>query len=128
MRQAAGAVRGWRLSRRERFIARAHPDVARLAVCDRAAGSSGVDGAWWPNTRDLSLALPDLLAVVGSWIGPISRVVYDRSKPDGTPQKLLDVGRLAALGWRARTSLREGIALAYAAAPLARDGATADRP
>lgn len=37
-----------------------------------------MDGAWWPNTRDLNVELPDLLAVVGSWIGPIRRVVYDR--------------------------------------------------
>jgi GDP-L-fucose synthase len=46
------------------------------------------------------------------------RIVYDRSKPDGTPRKLLDVSRMAALGWRARTGLREGIAQAYAAAPF----------
>ena len=46
------------------------------------------------------------------------RIVYDRSKPDGTPRKLLDVSRMAALGWRARTGLREGIARAYAAAPF----------
>jgi len=36
-----------------------------------------------------------------------------RIKPDGTPQKLLDVSRLAALGWRARTDLREGLQQAY---------------
>jgi len=40
-------------------------------------------------------------------------IVFDSSKPDGTPRKLLDVSRLAALGWRARTGLREGILLAY---------------
>lgn len=39
---------------------------------------------------------------------------FDASKPDGTPRKLMDVSRLASLGWRARTSLEEGIALAYA--------------
>ena len=48
-------------------------------------------------------------------VGYRGRVVYDRTKPDGTPRKLLDVGRLSALGWRARTSLRDGIARAYAA-------------
>ena len=37
-----------------------------------------MDGAWWPGTRDLGIELPDLLSVVGSWIGPIRRVVYDR--------------------------------------------------
>ena len=42
------------------------------------------------------------------------RIVYDRSKPDGTPRKLLDVSRMCALGWRARTGLREGIVRSYA--------------
>lgn len=41
-------------------------------------------------------------------------IVFDSSKPDGTPRKLLSVDRLNALGWRARTSLREGIVKAYA--------------
>ena len=51
----------------------------------------------------------DVFAVVGF----TGRIVFDASKPDGTPRKLLDVSRLAALGWRASTPLREGIALAY---------------
>ncbi|MGB6256282.1 MAG: GDP-L-fucose synthase, partial [Bradyrhizobium sp.] len=40
---------------------------------------------------------------------------YDPSRPDGTPQKLLDVSRLAKLGWKARTSLKDGLRLAYQA-------------
>ena len=62
---------------------------------------------------DLSIA--ELVDLVMEVVGYRGRVVYDRTKPDGTPRKLLDVGRLSALGWRARTSLREGIARAYAA-------------
>ena len=57
---------------------------------------------------DLSIA--ELVDLVMDVVGYRGRVVYDRTKPDGTPRKLLDVGRLSALGWRARTSLREGIA------------------
>ncbi|MBA3032750.1 MAG: GDP-L-fucose synthase [Gammaproteobacteria bacterium] len=41
-------------------------------------------------------------------------IVFDSSKPDGTPRKLLDVSRMSHLGWRANTSLRDGIAQAYA--------------
>jgi len=37
------------------------------------------------------------------------RIVYDASRPEGTPRKLLDVSRMAAIGWTARTSLEEGI-------------------
>jgi GDP-L-fucose synthase len=46
-------------------------------------------------------------------VGFDGRIEFDASKPDGTPRKLLDVSRLSALGWRASTSLRDGIALAY---------------
>jgi GDP-L-fucose synthase len=66
---------------------------------------------------DVSIA--ELAGIVTEVVGYRGRIVYDRSKPDGTPRKLLDVGRLGALGWRARTSLRDGIAWAYAAAPFA---------
>jgi len=44
--------------------------------------------------------------------------VYDSTKPDGTPRKLLDVSRLNSLGWSARIPLREGIRHAYEAAPF----------
>ena len=40
-------------------------------------------------------------------------ITFDTSRPDGAPQKLLDVSRMTALGWRAKISLREGIAAAY---------------
>lgn len=51
-------------------------------------------------------------------VGFKGRITFDSSKPDGTPRKLLDVSRLAALGWRARTPLREGIQMAYDQAPF----------
>ena len=46
-------------------------------------------------------------------MGYQGKVVWDASKPDGTPRKLLDVSRLHALGWRARTDLRAGVAATY---------------
>lgn len=61
--------------------------------------------------KDLSIA--ELAAVVGEVVGYEGRFIYDASKPDGTPRKLLDTSRLAALGWRPRIGLRQGIALAY---------------
>jgi len=54
--------------------------------------------------------LADLIQRVTGFVG---RMVFDASKPDGTPRKLLDVSRLTALGWRARIGLEEGIASTY---------------
>lgn len=58
------------------------------------------------------LELTQLVMEVIGYDGP---VVTDPSKPDGTPRKLLDSSRLAALGWQPKTSLRDGIARAYQA-------------
>ncbi len=53
-------------------------------------------------------------ALIGDIVGFRGKIVYDRSKPDGTPRKLLDVAKCTALGWRARTKLTDGIAATYA--------------
>lgn len=47
-------------------------------------------------------------------VGYSGRIVWDASKPDGTPRKLMDVSRLSALGWTASIPLREGISRTYA--------------
>ena len=54
--------------------------------------------------------LAEIIQRITGWTG---RLVFDDSKPDGTPRKLLDVSRLNALGWRARIGLEEGIAATY---------------
>ncbi len=59
------------------------------------------------------VSIRELAATVMDVVGFRGRIVFDAGKPDGTPRKLLDVGRLGALGWSARTGLREGIAAAY---------------
>ena len=51
---------------------------------------------------------------VAEVVGFRGKIVFDSSKPDGTPRKLLDVKRLSAMGWKAKVSLRDGLALAYA--------------
>ena len=59
------------------------------------------------------LSIRELAETVMRVVGLDGRIAYDPSKPDGTPRKLLDLSRLAALGWRAKTALADGIALAY---------------
>jgi GDP-L-fucose synthase len=64
------------------------------------------------------VTIRQLAETVMQVVGFEGRIVFDASKPDGTPRKLLDVSRLAALGWRARTTLQDGIRAAYASAPF----------
>jgi GDP-L-fucose synthase len=59
------------------------------------------------------LTIAELAETIARVVGYQGRFVYDRGKPDGTPQKLLDVSRLSALGWRAKTALDDGLAATY---------------
>jgi GDP-L-fucose synthase len=63
--------------------------------------------------EDISIA--EFARVVAATVGYTGGVSFDTSRPDGTPRKLLDVSRLNKLGWRARTSLQDGLKLAYQA-------------
>ncbi len=55
-----------------------------------------------------------LAETVMNVVGFQGQIVFDGSKPDGSPRKLLDVDRMRALGWQAKTTLRDGIARSYA--------------
>ena len=62
--------------------------------------------------QDITIA--EFAQLVAEVVGYRGRFVFDTTRPDGAPQKLLDVSKLTQLGWRAKTQLREGIAAAYA--------------
>jgi GDP-L-fucose synthase len=66
------------------------------------------------------LTIAQFAKLVAEIVGYQGQLVFDTSRPDGVPRKLLDSGKLAAMGWRARTPLRAGLAHAYSAF-LARD-------
>ncbi len=59
------------------------------------------------------ITIRDLAELICEVVDFRGTLTFDASKPDGTPRKLLDVAKLNALGWRARTSLRDGIASTY---------------
>ena len=63
--------------------------------------------------EDITIA--EFARVVAATVGYTGEISFDTSKPDGTPRKLLDVSRLAKLGWRAGTTLEDGIKIAYQA-------------
>ncbi len=58
----------------------------------------------------VDLTIRELAEAVAAATGYQGEIHWDTSKPDGTPKKQLDVSRLAALGWRARIPLAEGLA------------------
>jgi len=59
------------------------------------------------------MSILELAETIKRIVGFDGAFTYDRSKPDGTPRKLLDVSRLTALGWRPRIPLEAGIASTY---------------
>ncbi|MDA9444686.1 GDP-L-fucose synthase [Bradyrhizobium sp. CCBAU 51745] len=63
----------------------------------------------------VDIAIAEFARLVAATVGYSGEISFDTSRPDGTPRKLLDVNRLAKLGWRAKTSLEDGLKLAYQA-------------
>jgi GDP-L-fucose synthase len=62
----------------------------------------------------IEVSIGDFARLVGEVVGYRGTLQFDTSRPDGMPRKLLDVSKLTALGWRAKTPLREGLQTAYA--------------
>ncbi|MGD9827249.1 MAG: GDP-L-fucose synthase family protein [Hyphomicrobiaceae bacterium] len=59
------------------------------------------------------IAISEFAQLVAKVVGYDGRIVYDRTRPDGTPRKLVDVARMTALGWRASIPLEDGLRQAY---------------
>ena len=74
----------------------------------------------WDNNNEIvnigsghELSIHDLACLIQGVVGYKGYIHYDTSRADGTPRKLLDVSKLAGMGWRPRVDLRKGIGLAY---------------
>ena len=68
----------------------------------------------WINVGSGSeVTIKELVELVADAVGYPGEIVWDATKPDGTPRKLMDSSKLAALGWRPRYDLKEGIRHAY---------------
>ena len=62
----------------------------------------------------VDVTIRDLAETIGEVVGYTGEIIYNTAMPDGTPRKLLDVSKLSALGWKAQTGLKEGLAGVYA--------------
>lgn len=73
----------------------------------------GYDGPLVNIGTGTDVTIRELAQTVVEVVGFAGDLTFDTSKPDGTPRKLMDVSRLTGLGWKASTTLKDGIALAY---------------
>ena len=85
-------------------------DLAELCVflMNNYSGSETVNAG-----TGLEITIKDLTSLVAEVVGYEGEILWDTSKPNGTPRKVLDVSKAEALGWKYKTSLRDGIKLAY---------------
>ncbi|MDE2082560.1 MAG: GDP-L-fucose synthase [Burkholderiales bacterium] len=93
-----------------------HLPEARYAAL--LGSDEGVSGRFEPPLVNIGVGedvtIAELAALVARVVGFDGTIEYDRSQPDGTPRKLMDVSRLRAAGWQARTGLETGLRAAYA--------------
>jgi GDP-L-fucose synthase len=89
-----------------------HVDDFADAACMLLENYSGEDPINIGSGVDI--AISELVQIIAEVVGYSGRIVYDTSKPDGTPRKLLDISRLRAMDWSPRIDLAEGIRATYA--------------
>ena len=82
---------------RARYVEHTHPRLSHINV------GSGIE-----------VSIRELAETLSAVTGFSGRICFDASRPDGSPRKLMDSGRLQRLGWQAKTRLRDGLAIAYA--------------
>ena len=82
-------------------------------ACVFMMASDIADGVYNVGTG-VDVSIRELAEIVMQVVGCDGKIVFDATRPDGTPRKLLNVDRLGAMGWRATMPLRQGIAAAYA--------------
>lgn len=75
---------------------------------------NNIDDGLYNVGTGMDVTIRELAEAIMGVVGFRGEILFDASKPDGTPRKLLDVSRLASLGWRFNTSLRDGLVSAYA--------------
>jgi len=80
---------------------------------DRLGQSTGADVSHINIGSGTELSIAELADMIGSVVGFDGRLEFDPSKPDGTPRKLLDVTRIAELGWTPSIALRDGMETTY---------------
>jgi GDP-L-fucose synthase len=109
LRQAGETVEIWGTGRpRREFL---HVDDLADAVVFLMKGWSEDEPINIGSGEDVTIA--ELAGLIARVLGFTGRFVFDPSKPDGAPRKLLDVSKLTALGWRPRIGLAEGIRQTY---------------
>jgi len=90
---------------------------AKLNPSAASRGEAGGEGEFMPPLVNIGvghdLTIRELAETVQAVVGYPGTIVFDPSKPDGTPRKLMDVGRLNGMGWQAQTGFTEGLASAY---------------
>jgi hypothetical protein len=75
------------------------PAGLRLQLDPTMAGTGGVDGGWWPRSRDPDAELPGLIAGLGSSLGPVTRVALNLDAWDTAPRRVAVNGRRVHVGW-----------------------------
>ena len=66
-----------------------------------------------PWKTSLDLTINDLAQLIQKTVGHTGEIIWDSSKPDGTPRKLMDVSKMTQAGWKAQVGLEEGIRRTY---------------